>query len=192
MKKETSTVKNVNRNLPDAFAGFDEIKESKKSKTPTATREVLDDLALTEKELKAQLKAIAKKVDTSKEMRKQAAAEAWKAKQKAKRAELKAAKALEKTPIVETMLVPVKNSDDKKVDSTVVPVNSSDIYCLLKVIRDDGITFKVVRKDNVWYLISQSKNVFGINIDIISEHSDSGLASRALAKKLHDSSVFNI
>jgi hypothetical protein len=174
MKKETTTVKNVNRKLPRA---------------QQSTLEVMEDIRMTEKELKAEAKSIAAKINTSKEMRKQAAAEAWNAKMKAKRAELKAAKALENKPIVETMLVPVKKSDAqnmvaacaKHVDSIV-----SDVYCLLKVIRDNGVTLKVLRKDNVWYLVSQYKNVFGTQTDIISEHDNGGLASRALAKRLHD------
>lgn len=174
MKKETTTVKNVknvNRKLPENLGP-------------------MEDIRMTEKELKAEAKSIAAKINTSKEMRKKAAAEAWKAKMKAKRAELKAAKQINENlkaeTVAETMLVPANKSDDKKVDSIVAPANSSDVYCLLKVVRDDGVTLKVLRKDNVWYLVSQSKNVFGTNIDIISEHSDSGLASRALAKKLQD------
>jgi seryl-tRNA synthetase len=168
--EEVKNVKNVNRKLPKNLGPIEDIKQ-------------------TEKELKAELKAIAKKVATSKQMKKEAASDAWKAKMKTKRAEMKAAKALENKPIVETMLVPVKNSDAqnmvaacaKHVDSIV-----SDVYCLLKVIRDNGVTLKVLRKDNVWYLVSQYKNVFGTQTDIISEHDDGGLASRALAKRLHD------
>jgi seryl-tRNA synthetase len=168
--EEVKNVKNVNRKLPKNLGPIEDIKQ-------------------TEKELKAEAKSIAAKINTSKEMRKQAAAEAWKAKMKAKRAELKAAKALENKPIVETMLVPVKNSDAqnmvaacaKHVDSIV-----SDVYCLLKVIRDDGMILKVVRKGAVWYLVKSYDNIFGTNTDIISEHENSGLASRALAKKLQD------
>jgi seryl-tRNA synthetase len=168
--EEVKNVKNVNRKLPKNLGPIEDIKQ-------------------TEKELKAELKAIAKKVATSKQMKKEAASDAWKAKMKAKRTEMKAAKALENKPIVETMLVPVKKSDAQNmvaacanhVDSIV-----SDVYCFLKVIRDNGVTLKVLRKDNVWYLVSQYENVFGTQTDIISEHDDSGLASRALAKRLHD------
>jgi hypothetical protein len=170
MKKETTTVKNVknvNRKLPENLGP-------------------MEDIRLTEKELKVEAKSIAAKINTSKEMRKQAAAEAWKAKMKAKRDELKAAKALENKPIAETIAVPVKKSDAKQVESTVAPVNSSEVYCLLKVIRDDGMILKVVRKGAVWYLVKSYDNIFGTNTDIISEHENSGLASRALAKKLQD------
>jgi Skp family chaperone for outer membrane proteins len=154
MKKATKEIKVIDRNLPAELEGIDAKDEEKK--------------------LKAELKSIADKVDTVKRLKRAAAHEAWKLKQKAKREALK----LEKQKAPEVV--------EPNIDTVVKQVESlaADIYCLLKVVRDGGSVLKVIRKDKVWYLVSQSKNVFGTNTDIISEHADSGLAAQALAKHL--------
>jgi hypothetical protein len=138
------------------------------------------------KTLKEELKSITQKIDTKNKERHRIAAKKSREKQLALAAKNKVVVA----PVVKKSNA--KNVDVKKVASNVkdepktieILAKTEGFICTLKMVLNDGTKLRVVKKNNNWYCIKETKNIFGSNIEIMSEHKDSGTAERALHKKL--------
>jgi phage shock protein A len=140
----------------------------------------------TEKELKAELKALKVKITTAKKKRNEAAAR-WRAKKAAEELNPVAAKAVKAPKTVARSPETVQAAKDI-IDAVKAGADTKeDTYCVMSVrLFDQNFKLKVIRQNGKFYLVNQSTNVFGVNTGIVSEHADRGLAVRALATKLND------